>query len=147
MSVVWWRVGTAEEAPFQYALMLERPGKKPLLLDRFERNIDVFWSADSRHLAVTDYEGSNIAESFIVDVGYNLAFRRRYVAPHLPPAQADGHVYYRWLGWLDTTHTAMYVSGHTDTNPSHGFDYEFTYNIITKKFMSSKVLRDGEVYP
>jgi len=147
MSVVWRYVGHDDEPTLQHALMLEQQGKKPALLELFGRYVDVFWSPDSRHIAVTDYVGSNIAESFLVDIGSSGPSRRHYVSPHLSRVEAAGHAYSCWVGWLDTHRIAMRVSGHTDTNPSHQFEYGFIYNVITKTLQSSKLARDSQVHP
>jgi hypothetical protein len=147
MSIVWRYVGNDGEPTLQHALMLEQPGKKPALLELFGRYVDVFWSPDSRHIAVTDYAGSNIAESFLVDIGSSGPSRRYYVSPHLSRVEAAGHAYYCWIGWLDTNRIAMRVLGHTDTNPSHQFAYSFTYDLITKTLKSSKLIRDSQLHP
>jgi hypothetical protein len=128
--VVWERIGPVDGPSFQYALTLERAGHAPIRIHPFERDVDVYWDTDSRHFAVTDFEGSNVADCFLYDVQAPWrAISIGEALPALPESAANAHFYVRCEGWQGDRQLRVVVTGHTDIAPAYAFAYRFLYDI------------------
>jgi hypothetical protein len=125
-------VGT-NEAP-EYQLRLSRFDSAPVLIDTYMRDVDVAWSADSKYVAVTDWIGSNVADCLVVDtVGKQAPVSVMSTLPRLMKRLHDAHVYVSCTGWQTATRVRVKVFGHTDSGPSHDFDYRFVYDVLGKR--------------
>jgi len=121
----------ADDLP-PYELSLLRPDGKPVLIDEYYRAVDVLWSPDSGHVAVTDWIGSNVADCLVVDprrpespVSITAA------VPKLDVDLKNSHSYVSCGNWLSPRTIAVRVSGHTDYPPYSEFDYRFVYDAET----------------
>ncbi len=106
------------------------------------RDIDVYWSPDSRYVAVTDWIGSNAADCYVVAVtAPNTRFSVADAVPKLPIDVQNAHFYVSCNGWQSPGHLWIMVSGHTDYPPLHDFRYEFTYTVTTHHIPQGGLLR------
>jgi hypothetical protein len=106
-------------------------------LRHFDRHCDVLWSADSLHVAVTDWLGSNLSDIFIYTVTNSQAgISLGDLSPKdaLPQAETRGHCYYEAMKWLDDHHLQIRVFGHTDEARSHDFEYSYIFDLSLRRF-------------
>jgi|SRR5579859_252223 len=132
-AVLWERIGPEDGPTEQFALTLVRSQQVPIRLEVFWRDVDLAWSDDSKYIVFTDFIGSNIADCYIVDA---LKPERRIdvadLLPNLPEA-TEAHEYVTCEGWRGAGNIAVRASGHTDSEPSHDFDYHFVYSIPERR--------------
>jgi hypothetical protein len=117
---------------------------------QYERSAAVLWSPDSRHFAVDDFEGSNIAEAYIfstdeptlkIDLQDHL-LRQGGLRP------SGGHDYFGVSRWLDPSRVVVHYWGHSDDPPASAFCecYVFNLNGAIKKCAQQSAARDPEGY-
>jgi len=107
-------------------------GHAPVVIDEYLRDVDVLWSADSKHVAVTDWIGSNMADCYVIDT--LRPAKKISVTATLPKLEEDianSHFYVSCKNWLSLSKIAVEASGHTDYSPSHQFTHRFVFNVKT----------------
>ena len=100
------------------------------LLRSFDRHTAIFWSPSGDRLAITDFEGSNVAESFVYMPGppivvqnvFDLLHQQVPVADLAFPKRKD-HVYLEVSRWTDAIHLMVRLWGYGDGSE---FDRKFT---------------------
>jgi len=100
-------------------------------------------------VAVTDWEGSSIADVFIVDLR-EPAKRQALgeivpkLAEALAPEERGGHCYWEALAWEGANVLAVQAFGHTDEAHGHAFRYKFTVSLAAGTFLlERKEVDDG----
>lgn len=111
----------------QYALSVRRGSEHAREIFRFGRGVNVIWSPDNHHVAVTNYVGSNVATCSIFDI-HNLDHNLRVNLPKSADF-SDAHVYVTCGSWNGSYKVRVEVTGHTDTPPTREFDYHLIYDI------------------
>lgn len=120
-----------------YQLRLIRMGQAPIVIDEYFRDVDVLWSADSKHVAVTDWIGSNVADCYVVDP--LKPAKKISVSATLPKLEEDianSHFYVSCKNWLSLKTIAVEASGHTDYPPYHDFTYRFILDVGTDQVLT-----------
>jgi hypothetical protein len=106
-------------------------------LRHVERSCDVLWSADSSHIAVTDWIGSDVSDIFVYTVT-NLpsciSLTGLFPQNVLPQNEANGHCYYEAMRWLDVHRLQIHIFGHTDEEAGHEFDHAYIFDISSQQF-------------
>jgi hypothetical protein len=109
-------------------------GQAPVVIDEYLRDVDVLWSADSRHVAVTDWIGSNVADCYVVDTLRPV--KKISVSATLPKLKEDianSHFYVSCKDWLSLKTIAVEAAGHTDYSPYHDFTHRFVLDVETNR--------------
>jgi hypothetical protein len=134
-KVVWERIGPVDGPTEQYALTLKRSKQSAVRLEAFDRDVSLDWSADSKTIVFTNYIGSNVADCYVVDI--DKVGDRVDIADLVPnlPELKEAHVYVTCAGWLNPDEIRVKVLGHTDSTPSHNFDYRYVYNMVSKRLL------------
>jgi hypothetical protein len=129
-KVIWERIGPVDGDTEQYALTLLRPGKKPVRLQAFWREVDLMWNADSKTIVFTDYIGSNVADCYVVDT--NQPDKRVDVGDLVPDMTKlrDAHIYVTCEGWKSANEVNVRVFGRRD-GADEKFDYRYVYDVLT----------------
>jgi hypothetical protein len=133
-----WRVACrSPEDNSGHSLLLERIGGATIELRRFGRHCTTLWSADSSHLAVTDWLGSNVSDVFIYSVtngatGRSLADLLPTGA--IPEAELRGHCYFEATKWIDPHRLRVRVSGLTDEGQGRSFEHADVFDLRSGKF-------------
>ena len=120
-----------------YRLNLIRAGQPPVVVDEYYRSVDVLWSADSRYVAITDWIGSNVADCYIGETA--KPENKVSVTSLLPEIREDvtnSHFYVSCRNWESPRPIAVRVTGHTDSDPSHQFAYQFVFDVITGRLVN-----------
>jgi hypothetical protein len=102
LSVRW--VEASSSSPHRLILQ-GRAGKPPTLL-QFERSVRVYWSPNGEALAVTNYEGSDQASTWIFRVAQapdsvHLDLASAPDSVRHAPCIARGHTYLEAVRWVD----------------------------------------------
>jgi hypothetical protein len=103
----------------------------------FDRQCDVLWSADSSHVAVTDWLGSNLSDIFICMVTNSrsaISLGDLFPKDALAQAETRGHCYYEAVKWLDEHRLQIRVFGHTDEVASHEFEHVYIFDLSSQRF-------------
>jgi hypothetical protein len=92
----------------------------------YGRSASVVWAPDSRHFAVNDYAGSNVADAYIVDV--NEKVPRIDVTEEIVRHDSDlsqrvklvgwDHDYFGVSRWLDERRVVVHHWGHGGSQPT-----------------------------
>jgi hypothetical protein len=125
-------VKVGSENDLGYQLNLTQAGHAPVIIDRYDRDVDVLWSPDSKHVAVTDWIGSNIADCYIITV--DKPATSQSVTDTLPEIREDvtnSHFYVSCNHWENSRTIAVKADGHTDYPPYHDFRYRFVLDVVT----------------
>lgn len=129
------RCVTAEQSDgFIHRVLLSRLGaKEEEQVWAFDRSCDVLWSDDSRRLAITDWTGSSLSEIYLVEISAPKARRLEVVGVEklIQKEELQGHCYYEALKWEPEHRLTIWIFGHTDENPSHGFAYYLSVDTIS----------------
>lgn len=88
-------------------LILDGRDYKGKRIHYFMRDVDVYWSPDSRHIAVTAWMASNHADCLVFDSrkpGQEIS-----VSKSLPENSQfeNAHLYIACLGWPDNSHIVI----------------------------------------
>ena len=128
-AVVWNEA--TERKRHELLLKTLKTGKTELLL-QFDRQVDILWSPDGRHVAVTNWVGSNVAEIVVfrprLGKPIDLADVMDKAIGVLPQISGNDHVYFEALQWLDRQRLRFKVFGHGD-HDRNGFEQFFDYDI------------------
>jgi len=101
------------------------------------RSMGISWSPDGGRVFLQDNWGSDVADCYVLTRGAPGIRRLRLskliqrTRGHPTAAEQRGHYYVHCDRWLSSDLIAGAVSGHTDTNPGHGFHHPFNYNART----------------
>jgi hypothetical protein len=115
-----------------YASRLDGSGRR--LVYESGRWCELLWNQSGDIVAVTDWEGSNVATVFVVDL--NLPERKQdigNIAPEISKKlgrdECEGHIYWEALKWESPDTITLRVFGHTDEAQGHAFCYTFRVNL------------------
>lgn len=131
-------------------LLLAGIGGMSRVLRSFDRACDALWSADSSHIAVTDWLSSSDSDIFIysvADPSAGLSVSSLLPEGLLEEAELSGHCYFEGLKWLDNQRLKIRIFGHTDALPSHNFEYVYAFDLSTKEFEKMKDANAGAEQP
>lgn len=100
---------------------------------------ELLWNDRNDLIALTDWEGSNLAEVTIIDL--NQPEMKRRLAEIVPSAsqclskdELDGHIYWEAVNWEGPSTLEVRVFGHTDEAHGHEFLYRFRVDLESKTF-------------
>jgi hypothetical protein len=122
-------VDRADEPHHSILLKDAAAGKTRKVCD-YERSASAVWSPDSRHFALNDYEGSNVAETFIFSVDQTVPridLQNEILRSGAPPH--GGHEYLAVKRWLDAQRVMVRDWGHTDDTPARDFCVCYVYTL------------------
>jgi hypothetical protein len=84
-------------------LVLKRVGRPPIRIRLFERDVDIYCHANSRYVAVTDWQVSKAADCFLYDVRHPWKAASISAAlPPVPESGANSHFYVTCDSWQTT---------------------------------------------
>jgi len=113
----------------------------------------ISWSPDGGRVFLQDNWGSDVADCYVLTRGAPGIRRLRLskliqrTRGHPTAAEQRGHYYVHCDRWLSSDLIAGAVSGHTDTNPGHGFHHPFNYNARTHQMDWRRQLRSNVRFP
>jgi hypothetical protein len=107
------------------------------------RDMGIGWSPDGARVLLQDNWGSNIADCYVLTrvrggiTGLSLLKLAQRTPGHPTGIEApfEAHYYVHCDRWRSSGQISGAISGHTDTNPLHDFDYPFTYDAHTRRIM------------
>jgi hypothetical protein len=107
-----------------------RAGREVKVLT-FDRHIDVVWSPEGHHLAITDYAASSDSLVYVVDLEtgnvVNVEDEMRRTLKSSPPVYANGHRYFRAIDWAPPLRLRFEVRAY-DALPDRDVRVFFTYD-------------------
>ena len=124
-------------AEYNHRLLLLGTDGSSRELRQFDRSCDILWSADSSHVAVTDWLASDMSDIFIYTVTNSqsgTSLGDLFPKDALPQAEMHGHCYYEAMKWLDGHRLRIRIFGHTDESPSHEFEHIFVFDLSSQRF-------------
>lgn len=127
----------------EFQLKFQRGKDSPILLDTFERSVDVSWSPSGKWLYINDHVGSNIGDCLMVNsFAAHVATRsmtdvvgKSVGRPKAPETPSESHYYVLCDRWLSGEQVSGWVAGHTDRANSHSFNHPFVYNPRTRRLV------------
>ena len=128
---------TIDDPESSHRLILMGADRSSRELRRFDRSCDVLWSADSAHVAITDWLGSNLSDIFVYAITNSqsgTSLRDLFPTGAIPDSEIRGHCYFEATKWLDSQRLRIRVFGHTDQTSSHEFDYAYVFDISSQRF-------------
>lgn len=103
------------------------------------RGMGIGWSPDGKRVFLQDNWASNVADCYVLTRrvpgirGLRLSNLIQRARGHPTATEQRGHYYVHCDRWISSEQIIGAVSGHTDTNPSNGFNHKFTYNARTHR--------------
>jgi hypothetical protein len=110
-------------------------------ISTLQRNMGISWSQDGKSAFLQDNWGSNIADCYVLSrvsgsvKGASLSKLIQRTPGHPSRVERQGHYYVHCDRWHSPEQIVGAVSGHTDTNPGHGFNHPFIYNARTHQIV------------
>jgi hypothetical protein len=97
----------------------------------YGRSASVVWSPDSLHLAINDYAGSNVAETYIFSIDetvpkINVRDELVHKGKVVPPG---GHDYFGVARWLDGQRVVVHFWGHSDDSSARAICQCYIYTL------------------
>jgi len=120
-----------EREPYHSILLKDKNTRKMRKIYDYGRSASVVWAPDSRHFALNDYAGSNLAETYIIavdetepriDLQEEIA-RHQRVGP-----TAGDHEYFGVSRWLDERKVVVHHWGHGGS-PTKAFCMCYIYTL------------------
>ncbi len=118
-------------------LLTSRSDGSARVLFLFPRHIEVLWAPDSKHVAITDYSGSDIGDCKIVDVesakaiSVTDAIRKTELAPFVAK---NHHAFVKCLTWHSQEVIGVQLDAYGDLNPN-GVKKHVRFNILRATFI------------
>ncbi len=139
-TVAWTRIGPVDKPGDQYALELRRAGQPTARIATFERDVDVIWAADSRHIAITDWAGSDNADCLVADTADPThPVRLTPLLPTLPETPSNSHFFATCEQWHASSRLLFTVEGRFDSATApHPFAYGFSYDVAGRRVSARK---------
>ena len=144
----------SREDDWHSAFLTDTRSADKKLFYKYDRGIDIVWSPFSDMIALNDYYGSNVSQTFLlhlgspaerIDLGERLGKSNRPRRERLSIETAD-HVYPRVVKWVDRDHLLFKVSGH-DGVDAGGFTLAYLYNLKDDSFILLEYLHHKEDAP
>nr|WP_166180277.1 hypothetical protein [Altererythrobacter segetis] len=102
-----------------------------------QRHMEISWSHDGKSAFLEDNWGSNVADCYVLTrtssgiAGVSLLKQIQRTPGH--PAGAEvpfrSHYYVHCKAWTSGRQVVGEVEGYTDTQPSHAFNRQFSYDV------------------
>lgn len=122
----------SKELPEHQLILEEKSSKTKIYIYQFGRSVQVTWSPDSKHFAITDHLGSNLSEVVVVSAAEPTKRTSIPIPKSIKNEIADhGHVYLEFNRWLSKSRLRLTVKAH-DSNSTQPYKGAFEYVLSEK---------------